>query len=268
MQTKLSPRAKIGLPDNIQTTHSPEHLRQGLEVSLKALNTNKVDMWYLHAPDRSTPYEVTLREVNALHKEGKFDRFGISNYMAWEVAQMYEICDRNGWVKPSVYQGVYNALHRAVEPELLYCLRHYGMSFYAYNPLAGGYLTDKYHRDQSSHEEGSRFDPGRHQGRMYRNRYWQEEYFDALDIIRAAIKKHSGMTEAEAALRWVMHHSELDKNRDAIIIGASSAKQLEDNLVNFEKGPLPDDILQALDEAWARVKGVCLPYFHPVVGHR
>ncbi|KAF2102305.1 Aldo/keto reductase [Rhizodiscina lignyota] len=268
MQTKLSPRAKIGLPDGVTTNHSPEHLRRGLEMSLKALKTDKIDMWYLHAPDRNTPYEVTLREVNALHKEGKFDRFGISNFMAWEVAQMWEICDRNGWIKPSVYQGVYNALHRAMEPELFYCLRHYGIAFYAYNPLAGGYLTDKYHRQQTDHELGSRFDPERHQGVLYRRRYWQNEYFDALDILRAAAKKH-GMSEAECALRWMTNHSVLSKEHgDAIIIGASSAKQLEANLVNLEKGPLPDDVLQALDEGWATVKGVCKPYFQPPVGDR
>lgn len=109
METKLSPRAKIGLPEGEETTHRPEHLRLGLETSLKALQTDKVDMWYLHAPDRTTPYEVTFEELNNLHKQGKFNRLGISNFAAWEVAQICEICDRHGWLKPSVYQGVYNA---------------------------------------------------------------------------------------------------------------------------------------------------------------
>ena len=81
-------------------------------------------------------------------------------------------------------------------------------------------------------------------------------------MIRAAIKDHSGLTEAETALRWITHHSLLNKKYDdGIIIGASSAKQLDDNLVNFEKGPLPDDVVKALDEAWLKVKGVCNPYF-------
>jgi aflatoxin B1 aldehyde reductase len=150
METKLSPRAKIGLPEGVQTSHRPEHLRLGLETSLKALKTDKIEMWYLHAPDRSTPYEDTLREINNLHKEGKFNRFGISNFMSWEVAQLCEIADRNGWIKPTAYQGVYNALHRAVEPELFPCLRKYGISFYEFNPLAGGFLTDRYTRDQQA----------------------------------------------------------------------------------------------------------------------
>jgi aflatoxin B1 aldehyde reductase len=263
METKLSPRAKnIGLPEGVATTHSPEHLRLGLEASLKALQTDKVDMWYLHAPDRSTPYEVTFKEIDNLYKQGKFNRLGISNYAAWEVAQICEICDKNGWIKPTVYQGVYNGLHRAVEPELFPCMKHYGIAFYAFNPLAGGFLTDRYHRDQANHEEGSRFDPKRNQGANYRRRYWSDEYFDALDILRAACKKH-GLTEAECALRWMTHHSFLSKEQgDAIIIGASSAKQLEQNLVDMEKDRLPDDILQAFDEGWAKVKAVCRPYFH------
>lgn len=108
-----------------------------------------------------------MKAVNDLYKEGYFTRFAISNYQAWEVAQICEMCKANGWVMPSVYQGVYNALHRSVEAELFPCLRHYKMGFYAYNPLAGGYLTDRYHRDDKDddHEAGSRFDPNKWQGK-------------------------------------------------------------------------------------------------------
>jgi aflatoxin B1 aldehyde reductase len=263
METKLSPRALIGLPEGVRTSHSAEHVRMGLETSLKALKTDKIDMFYLHAPDRSTPYSITLEAVNQLHKEGKFKRFGISNYAAWEVAQICELCKQNGWLQPAVYQGVYNAFHRAVEPELFPCMRKYGIALYAFNPVGGGFISDRYHRDQTEHEAGSRFDPNRNQGQNYRRRYWSDEYFDALDLLRAAIKKHPGLTEAECALRWMVHHSMLRRDAgDAIIIGASSAKQLEGNLVDFEKGPLPEDVVQALDEGWAKVKAICRPYFH------
>jgi aflatoxin B1 aldehyde reductase len=87
-------------------------------------------------------------------------------------------------------------------------------------------------------------------------------YFDALDLVRAVAKKN-GLSEAEIALRWIANNSLLKKEHgDAIIIGASSPKQLDENLKNLEKGPLPDDVLQALDEGWAKVKGICRPYFH------
>lgn len=188
MDTKLSPRADLGLDSDVKTTHEPEHLRLALKKSLENLNPDKIDMWYLHAPDRSTPYEVLLKEIDSLYKEGYFRRVGTSNYPAWEVARICELCERNGWVKPVAYQGAYNALNRAVEPELFPCLRKYGIAFYAFDPLAGEYLTSRYTREmltaEAEVEEGSRFDPKRSQGQNYRKMYWNEKYFDALDILR------------------------------------------------------------------------------------
>lgn len=237
-------------------------LRENIEKSLKALKTDQVDLFYLHAPDRTVPYETTLKVVNDLYKEGKFKRLGVSNYMSWEVAQMSEMCKQNGWKQIDVYQGVYNALHRAVELELLPCLRKYGISFYNYNPLAGGYLTDRYHRDDTEHESGSRFDPNKWQGKMYRGRYWNSQYFDALDILRPVAKKH-GLTEAECALRWMTHHSQLKReNGDAIIIGASSVKHIEQNLIDLEKPGLPNDVVEALDQGWEGCKAISQKYFH------
>lgn len=257
MDTKLSPRNRLR-----HYTHKKDDLKPALLESLHALQTDKVDMWYLHAPDHDTPYAETLEAVNELYRAGHFTRFGISNYAAWEVAQICELCDRHGWKKPDAYQGVYNALHRAVEPELFPCLRQYGIAFYEFNPVAGGMLTDRYARDTSEHEVGSRFDPERTQGANYRGRYWNDAYFDALDVIRPVAKK-LGMTTAEAAVRWVSHHSLMKREHgDSVIIGASSAHQLEENLTNLEKGPLPDEMVKAFDEGWAIVKGICRPYFH------
>ncbi|KAL9053106.1 MAG: hypothetical protein Q9162_004970 [Coniocarpon cinnabarinum] len=268
MDTKFYPTAGKPMTADDQPeggwSHSPEHIRINVQKSLDALKTDKLDMWYLHGPDRTTPFEETFRAINELYQKGLFRRVGISNYQAWEVAQICEICNKHGWVKPSVYQGVYNALHRSVEPELFPCLRHYGIAFYNYNPLAGGYLTDRYHREDTDDnvESGSRFDPKRWQGKMYRMRYWNNEYFDALDLLRPVAAKH-GLTEAECALRWMTNHSQLKREKgDSIIIGASSAKQLQQNLVDLEKGPLPDDIVKALDAGWEKVRGITIRYWH------
>ena len=121
MATKYYPTASFaarGDPVRDALTHRPKDLRENLLKSLKALQTDKVDLWYLHGPDRKTPDEDTLREVNNLHQEGYFNRFGISNYMSWEVPQMCEICRKNSWIQPTIYQGVYNAIRRSVEQEL------------------------------------------------------------------------------------------------------------------------------------------------------
>lgn len=229
MQTKF--HATAGLPDSAKPStltpglrHTPEQLRENLRISLKSLKTEQVDLWYLHVPDRTTPYDVTMKACNDLYQEGYFRRLGISNYAAWEVAQMCELCRANGWKQPDVYQGVYNAFHRAVEPELFPCLRYYGISFYAYNPLAGGYLTNRYKREDldGDVEAGSRFDRNRRQGTGYRLRYFKPEYFDALEMLRPVAKKH-GLTEAECAMRWMNHHSGMKREHgDAIIFSASS----------------------------------------------
>lgn len=262
VDTKLYPNAgsKMSLED--QYTHQPADVRRGLLNSLKALNADIIDMFYLHGPDRKTPFEDTLREVNKLHKEGYFVRFGISNYMSWEVAQICEICEKNGWVKPTVYQGIYHALQRSIEPELMPCLRHYGLALYAFQPLAGGFLTGRYTREQDSFEPGSRFDPNIIQGTLHRGRYWNNAYFDALDVVRAAAEE-KGLTIAEVALRWLSHHS-LMKNEaeDAIIVGASSEKHLENNLADLEKGPLPESVVEAVDKAWGTAKALAPKYWH------
>jgi len=230
--------------------------------SLTALNTNKVDVWYLHGPDRSISYEVTLKAVNDLYNDGYFDRFGISNYMSWEVAEMVGICNANGYIQPTVYQGIYNAIHRNVEIELFPCLRKFGISFYGFSPLAGGFFTTKYNRKTEGVEDGSRFDPNKTQGKSYRRRYWNEHYFKALEIIKDAAEK-AGLTMPEVALRWMSHHSFMKREYgDSVLIGASDITQIEQNLVDLEKGLLPAEVINALDEAWLLVAPYAVPYFH------
>ncbi|KAG1800853.1 Aldo/keto reductase [Suillus plorans] len=249
MDTKHYPHSRMGRPteEGQLCDHSPEvnpfrflhsvamiiyawtfkGLRLNLMASLKALNTDKVDMWYLHGPDRTIPYEVTLKAVNELYKEGYFKAFGISNYMSWEVAQIMEICRSNGYIQPTVYQGVYNAIQRTVEPELFSCLRKYGISFYAFSPLAGGFFTGRYINQDDQAEAGSRFDPGRIQGKFHRNRYWNNTYFAAVKLVREVAEAYN-LTVPEVALRWISHHSCLSRETgDAVIIGASSAKHTE-----------------------------------------
>ncbi|KAF8906057.1 Aldo/keto reductase [Gymnopilus junonius] len=257
IETKLSPNKKLAE----FISHDPEGLRKNLLKSLEALNVDSLDIWYLHAPDHTVPYEITLKAVNDLYKEGYFKRFGISNYAAWEVAEIVAICKANGYIQPTAYQGIYNAVHRVVEPELLPCLRKFGISFYEFNPLAGGFFTGRYTSLDDIPDEGSRFDPNRTQGKNYRNRYWQEPYFDALATVRDIAEKHN-LTLSEVALRWVSHHSLLKREYgDAILIGASSLKHIEENLNDLEKGPLPDEVVKVLDDAWFSVQRYATRYF-------
>ncbi|KAG5639627.1 hypothetical protein H0H81_010829 [Sphagnurus paluster] len=237
LETKLYPAVGLGAGalGVSAINHTPECLRKYLLQSLKALNADSIEMWYLHGPDRTLPYEVTLKAVDELYKEGYFKRFGISNYTAWEVAEIVGICKANGYIQPTVYQGIYNAIHRAVEPELFPCLRKFGISFYGFNPLGGGFFI---------------------------GRYWKDPYFEALSVIRSAAEAHK-LTLPEVALRWVSHHSYLGRDHgDAVLIGASSLNHIEQNLLDLEKGPLPDEVVKALDEAWLIAKPHASSYFH------
>lgn len=98
--------------------HAPLELRKHFETSLRELATECVDIFYLHAPDRSVPFEATLREVNEFYLEGKFKTFGLSNYPAWEVAEIYNVAKERGWVLPVLYQAMYNCFSEFNGPRL------------------------------------------------------------------------------------------------------------------------------------------------------
>lgn len=109
--------------------------------SLASLQADSVDLWYLHGPCAKTPIEETLAAVQTLFEAGKFTRFGLSNFTAWETVWIHGYMEKKGWVVPQVYQGMLNVTTRAVVPALFPALRRLGMKFNAYNPLAGGMLT-------------------------------------------------------------------------------------------------------------------------------
>ncbi|KAF9069987.1 Aldo/keto reductase [Rhodocollybia butyracea] len=243
-------------------SHTYDDMKKHILRSLKALNAEQLEMWYLHTPDRHTDYNITMKAVNDLYKEGYFKKFAISNYMAWEVAEIAGICKANGYIMPSAYQGIYNAIHRKAEPELFPCLRKFGISFYEFNPLGGGFFTGRYTSLEDQVEPGSRFDANKAQGQNYRRRYWNEPHFKAMASIQTVADKHN-LTMAEIALRWVSHHSLMKREYgDAILIGASSLDHIKQNMVDLEKGPLPDEVVKVLDDAWETVKPYASKYHH------
>ncbi|XP_071059366.1 aflatoxin B1 aldehyde reductase member 2-like [Pseudochaenichthys georgianus] len=196
---------------------------------------------------------------------GKFKEFGLSNYASWEVAEIASICRHNNWIVPTVYQGMYNATTRQVETELLPCLRYFGMRFYAYNPLAGGLLTGKYHYQdkEGSQPEGRFF--GNKWAAAYRDRYWKPSQFDAIKVVIEALETVYGSekpTMTSAAMRWMYHHSQLKGDLgDGVIIGMSSMDQLQQNLAAAEEGPLDERVVNAFNDAWNLIAHECPNYF-------
>eukprot|EP00026_Physarum_polycephalum_P013430 Phypoly_transcript_13829.p1 GENE.Phypoly_transcript_13829~~Phypoly_transcript_13829.p1 ORF type:complete len:336 (+),score=58.95 Phypoly_transcript_13829:25-1008(+) len=237
-------------------------VREQTENILKHLQVDHVDLLYLHSPDQKTPIEETLQAINELHKEGKFKEFGLSNYPAWEVVYIYHICKTKGYVLPTVYQGMYNAITRDCERELFPALHFLKIKFYAYNPIAGGLLTGKHKFTDGGSELKGRFDRtgGTQQNKNYIDRYWKPEVFEALGILEQACAKHK-ISITEAAFRWMRHHSKLVAG-DGIIFGATKMEQMKEN-VAFSLSPekLPEEVVDAIDAAWKRAKPVCPPYF-------
>lgn len=133
---------------------TPDNVRAQSAACLDALRCDSTDILYLHAPDVNTPIEATLEAVQELYEAGKFRELGLSNYSAWETAHIWHLCKERGWVKPTVYQAMYNACTRAIEAELLPCCRTLGIRVYVYNPLAGGMLTGKHRSVGDAPSEG------------------------------------------------------------------------------------------------------------------
>lgn len=230
-------------------------VRLQFNESIARLGLDKIDILYFHFPDKITPIENALEEINLLYLENKIKEFGLSNFPAWMVVEIWHICKENGWILPTLYQGRYNGLSRNVESELIPTLRHLGMRFYAYNPLAGGMLTGK-HIDFNSHPKEGRFS----RLESYRKRYWKESYFEAVKLLLKTCKGHN-IKPVDAAYRWLVHHSLLDVDVDGVIIGASSTDQLNQNMLAVNRGGLPQQVVDAFDVAWGEAKFDSPEYF-------
>ena len=247
LATKANPLGGGGL--------GPEGIVKQVNTSLHRLKTDYVDLLYLHAPDLKTPIEATLEACQNLFKEGKFREFGLSNYAAWQVADIWHLCKRNGWMTPSVYQGRYSVVTRDVEGELFPAIRNFGLRFYAYNPLAGGLLTGRYHQISNVPQEG-RFALKN----AYLERFWKKSFFDAIEIIQGA-SEQAGLSMIQIALRWILQYSSLKgPSGDGVIIAASNLKQWEYNLNNLS-GELQMKVIEALDHAWEKARQDYPPYF-------
>ena len=248
ISTKVNPRISGKLDG--------EAAYRQLNESLERLGLPRVYTFYLHFPDPNTPLDDVLAACAELYAEGKFLQLGVSNFPAWLVAEAWHRCYENDWPLPAVYQGMYNPLMRRAEAELAKALEHYGMRFYAYNPLAGGLLTGRYEHFEEAPTDG-RFT---HRPN-YQKRYWKKSYFEAIDILKEACAKE-GIGLVEAVYRWLSFHSMLDASRgDAVLIGASRPQHLIQNMDAVGRGPLSEEICAAFETAWELTRSDCPEYF-------
>ncbi|GAB1312090.1 Aflatoxin B1 aldehyde reductase member 3 [Madurella fahalii] len=230
-------------------SHTKAKILEEIDISLEALQIKQINIEYLHAPDRATPFEEACEAMDQAHREGKIKRWGLSNYTADEVQKFLDICEARGWVKPSVYQGHYNPIVRGNEKHLFPVLRKHGLAFYAYSPAGGGFFAGN-HKNTAA---GGRFDKSHFVGSIYREIYVKPAITAATDRAVEVAAQH-GISGHAAALRWTAHHSILSaEHGDSIIVGASSVEQLKSNLDVIEQGPLPQDLVSALEAIYTEV---------------
>lgn len=222
---------------------SPQAVRYAAEESLRRLGTDYIDVYYLHQPDYAVEIEESLGALDDLRREGKIRFPAVSNYAAWQMAEIAAVSERRGFCAPTVAQPMCNCLARGIEQEYLPFTARYGISNVCYNPLAGGLLSGK-HSFAAGPLAGTRFEANA----MYRKRYWHSACFDAVEALRAAAAR-CGISLVELALRWAAQHA------DCVIVGASRFDHLTANLAACAGGDLPAEALAACDAVWEKLRG-------------
>jgi aryl-alcohol dehydrogenase-like predicted oxidoreductase len=229
---------------------TPDHIRDEVELSLRRLGTDHIDLYYMHMPDQVTPIEETLGAFQELVDAGKIRAVGHSNYAAWQVMEMIHLAEREGWTRVTYGQPMYNLVARRMEEEYAAFSTRYGVGNIVFNPLAGGLLTGKHALDKAP-EPGTRFDTRA----SYTKRYWTPMHFTAVDRLKE-IAADAGMSLIELSLRWL----DAQPHVEAVLLGASKVEHLEANLAALQ-GPPPDaETLVRVDAVWADLRGAAPRY--------
>ena len=236
-------RFKVGdEPDQQGLTRKA--ILRAIDESLRRLQTDYLDIYYLHAPDHATPIEESLETMDSLVKQGKVRYVASSNYASWEVVEMLWLAKERGWAAPYISQPMYNLLARGIEQEYLAMCKEFGVSTIVYNPLAGGLLTGK-HQQETIHPGHALRQQQALPGPLLARSVFQSRRGASRD--RAACRAFAGQPGAELAA--APHAS------DVVILGASSLAQLNENLAASEEGPLPEEAVNACDQVWQDLRG-------------
>ncbi|TFD12138.1 aldo/keto reductase [Cryobacterium sp. TMT4-10] len=246
---------KAGMPHPDAGEHSPlsaAGLRRSVDGSLRRLRVERIDLFYLHQPDRATPLQETMGAIAELVRQGTIGALGVSNFAAWQICELNRVADAIGTPRPVVAQQLFNLVARRIEDEYLEFASTTGLLTMVYNPLGGGLLTGK-HRFAEVPTEG-RFGSSK-LATMYRQRYWNPQLFDAIEALER-IATGAGITLIELSLRWLMSKPDVG----AILLGASGVEQLQSNISAAQNGPLSVDLIAACDDVGRILRGPMASY--------
>src|SRR5262249_41823384 len=193
------------------------HIVGWCEQSLKRLNTDYIDLYIVHKEDQFTPLEETLEALNDLVRTGKVRYLGYSNWSAWKAATALQIQKARGWAQFSSGQMYYSLVGRDVEHEIVPFMRYAGLGMTVWSPLAGGFLSGKYTRENLKDSEnrlaGFDFLP-----------FDKEAGFKVVEMMREIAGRHEASV-AQLAIAWLLAKTVVS----SVIVGASKPHQLEDN---------------------------------------
>jgi aryl-alcohol dehydrogenase-like predicted oxidoreductase len=217
---------------------SRKHIVEGVHESLRRLQTDYIDIYYLHEPDYTTPLEESLETLNDLVRQGKILYIGLSNYYAWQVCKALWIADKKNLTGVDCIQMVYNPLARDSELEMTRLCEAEGVGINVWGALAGGMLSGKF----------LDYDPSKPPppGVKPYPAVWQPRYFEAVTRLRELA---GGRSLSQLSLAWVLNQPMVC----SIVCGVSSVEQLEENLGSLDVGLSADDY-ETCDEVWQALR--------------
>jgi aryl-alcohol dehydrogenase-like predicted oxidoreductase len=248
---KVKIATKVGF---MRVGGKPEGLARGRVIaacdeSLGRLATDRIDVYYLHVPDRATPIEETLDAIGELLVTKRILGWGVSNYASWQILEIFHLCDARGMARPVMSQLLYNLAVRQLEIEYFKFTAKYRIHTTVYNALAGGLLAGR-QRPGAQPEKGSRFDANP----LYQRRYFTDKIFAFRDAI-AKIADAAGLPSAELAYAWLAGRPGVD----SILVGPADVAQMEVAIRGAQR-TLTDDTLARIDQLYADYAGTDASY--------
>jgi aryl-alcohol dehydrogenase (NADP+) len=220
-----------------------KHLLRSCEASLRRLQTDRIDLFYIHHPDPDTPIAETLEALEGLIEAGQVRSVGFSNFESWRLAAT--MIEASPTLRRAVagVQVRYNLLQRAPEHDLVPLCQELGLSVLPWNPLATGMLAGKYQRGPAP-PAGSRFAEGEY-GSRYQAYYWSDACFDVVEAMTETAKAE-GCSPAQLAMAWILSRPGVA----AAVAGASTPAQLKDTVAAVSLRPAAETLasLDALSE--------------------
>jgi aryl-alcohol dehydrogenase-like predicted oxidoreductase len=233
--TKYTVSERAGDP-NSGGNHRKSMVRS-VEASLRRLDTDYIDLLYLHAWDFTTPVEEIMRAMDDLVRAGKLLYVGISDTPAWQIARMQTIADLRGWSPLVALQIEYSLVERTVERELIPMAAELGLGVAPWSPLASGVLTGKYTAADLDHGGGTAGAEGSRKNVAAANGSLTESSLAIADVVKD-VALQMGRTPSQVALAWTMVNPAVT----APILGVRTLAQLEDNLGALDVEFTPDQL--------------------------